>query len=197
MRRRANVLIVVGLLLIAAALSLVVYNAWDSNRAARDSQEIVDALDADEDVSGDSSDGEMPTKNVDGYDYIGEIEIPLASIKLPVMAEWDYDRLRISPCRYTGSYLTDDLVICGHNYPAHFRVLLSIDVGADIYFDTVDGQRIHYLVANRETVQPTSIEHMVENDKNSDTADEWDLTIFTCNLGGQTRCAVRCLRQDD
>ena len=23
---------------------------------------------------------------------------------------------------------------------------------------------------------------------------DWDLTLFTCNLGGQTRCAVRCLQ---
>lgn len=196
MRKRANVLITIGLVLIAAALSLVIYNAWDSDRAARDSQSILETLEADEDIAGDASNGEMPTKNVDGYDYIGEIEIPIASIKLPVMADWDYTRLRISPCRYTGSYLTDDLVICGHNYPAHFRCLLTIDVGADIYFDTVDGNRIHYKVSNRETVQPTSIEHMVENDKNSQAVDEWDLTIFTCNLGGQTRCAVRCVRQD-
>ena len=25
----------------------------------------------------------------------------------------------------------------------------------------------------------------------------WDLTLFTCYVGGQTRCAVRCVRVED
>lgn len=194
-RQWGNALIVTGLVLIAAALSLVAYNLWDSARAGREASEIARQLEADSDVSGDASDGEMPYKTIDGYDYIGTIEVPSLDISLPVMRDWDYDRLRVSPCRYTGSYLTDDLVICGHNYPSHFRRLLGVDIGADVYLDTVDGKRLHYVVGNRETLQPTSIEQMVENDKNSESPYDWDLTIFTCNLGGQTRCAVRCIRE--
>lgn len=201
-----NILIAIGLLLVAAALSLTVYNYWDDARAAQASTEIVNQLDeqadvpADETPTGDdeqgvSADAQMPTKTVDGYEYIGELSIPALGVRLPVMAEWDYTRLRVSPCRYTGSYLTEDLVICGHNYPSHFRGLLSIDIGADVYLQTVAGESIHYVVANREIVQPTSIEQMVENDRNSDSSYDWDLTLFTCTLGGQTRCAARCVRE--
>lgn len=202
-----NVLIVVGLLLVAAALALFGYNWWDSIRAGREADEVVRELDAEPDVAdGDSSgnglptsgssetETEAPTKTVDGTRYVGVLDIPALGVKLPVANEWDYSQLRISPCRYTGSYLTDDLVICGHNYPSHFRGLLGIDIGADVYLDAADGSRIHYVVSNRETVQPTSIEQMVENDRNSENAADWDLTLFTCNLGGQTRCAVRCVR---
>lgn len=35
----------------------------------------------------------MPTVTIDGYDYIGYVEVPVLGLKLPVMAEWDYDRL--------------------------------------------------------------------------------------------------------
>ena len=32
------------------------------------------------------------------------------------------------------------------------------------------------------------------NTKDGSVTSEWDLTLFTCNTGGQTRCAVRCSR---
>lgn len=190
----------IGLLLIAAALCLVAYNLWDSARAGQESDAIVHQLDGDDGdgsaPEGPSVDG-MPTKTVNGYEYIGELEIPVLSLRLPVQANWDYDRLRVSPCRYTGSYVTDDLVVCGHNYPSHFRGLLGIGIGADVYFVTVDGERIHYVVTNREILRPTSIEQMTENDNNSDSAYDWDLTLFTCTIGGRTRCSVRCVRAED
>ena len=50
------------------------------------------------------------------------------------MNEWDYTRLKISPCRFTGSYYSDDLVICAHNYMRHLGPLLQIGIGEDIYF---------------------------------------------------------------
>lgn len=189
----------VGLLLVAAALGLVAYNLWDSARAGRESDAIVGQLNGDGGSpapGGPSVDG-MPTKVVDGREYIGELEIPSLSLRLPVQASWDYDRLRVSPCRYTGSYATDDLVICGHNYPSHFRGLLGVDIGADVYLNTVDGQRIHYLVTNREILRPTAIDQMVQNQGNSDSSADWDLTLFTCTIGGRTRCSVRCVRADD
>lgn len=200
-----NVLISIGLLLVAAALALVVYNYWDDARAGEAANAIVEQLEeqpadssddaADSDEQDLAADAQMPTETVDGYEYIGELQIPVLGVRLPVMAEWDYTRLRVSPCRYTGSYLTNDLVICGHNYPSHFRGLLNIDIGADVYLYTVAGERIHYVVGNREIVQPTSIEQMIENENNSESSYDWDLTLFTCTIGGQTRCAVRCVRE--
>ena len=111
------------------------------------------------------------------------------------MENWDYTRLKISPCRYTGSYYTDDLVICGHNYFRHFTpVKDSLGMGEDVYFTNVLGESIHYKTVNKETLAPTNIAEMVSNNSNSDNMDDWDLTLFTCNLGGQTRAAVRCQR---
>lgn len=135
---------------------------------------------------------------IDGYEYIGILEIPSLGLTLPVMKEWDYDRLKISPCRFTGSYYTDDLVICAHNYAKHFSPIKWIEIGADVYFTNVEGLTIHYIVTNRETVEPTDVATMIENSKNSETSKmEWDMTLFTCNTGGQTRCAVRCSRAQE
>ena len=198
-----NVLIVLGCLLIAAALGLAAYNIWDAERAEKASNEIAQKLVEKIDDKADDAtpspyadkDAKMPTAMIDGYEYIGLLEIPSRSLSLPVMSTWDYDRLQISACLFTGSYYTNDIVICAHNYAKHFMPLISMGIGEDVYFTNVEGMTIHYIVTNRETVQPTDVELMTENISNSGQSTmDWDMTLFTCNLGGQTRCAVRCKR---
>ena len=39
-------------------------------------------------------DPNMPTVEIDGY-----LSVPSVGLELPVMAEWDYDRLKTAPCR--------------------------------------------------------------------------------------------------
>ena len=204
---KGNLLITLGILLIVAAAGLAGYNLWDAGRAQKAAEEITGQLISD--IESKVEDGKtaapyvdpntpMPVEMIDGYEYIGVLEIPSEGLSLPVMNEWDYTRLKISPCRFTGSYYSDDLVICAHNYMRHLGPLLQIGIGEDIYFTSVDGLTIHYIVTNRETVEPTAVEQMIENTSNSETSLlDWDLTLFTCNLGGQPRCAVRCSRAAD
>lgn len=201
---KGNLLIILGILLLAAAAGLTGYNLWDAKRAQEAADEITGQLITE--IETKVEDGKtaapyvdpntpMPVEVIDGYEYIGVLEIPSEGLSLPVMKEWDYTRLKISPCRFTGSYYSDDLVICAHNYMRHLGPLLQIGIGEEIYFTNVEGLTIRYVVTNRETVEPTAVEQMIENTSNSETSRlDWDLTLFTCNLGGQTRCAVRCSR---
>ena len=201
-RKIGNTLILLGLLLLLGAGSLTAYNIWDGIRAERASQHIIQEMDIGQDLvealdREPDDDPEMPVIEVEGYYYIGILEIPSLQLTLPVMDRWDYTRLKISPCVYSGSYKTDDLVICAHNYARHFSPVKWIDMGADVYLITVDCRVYHYQVINRETLQPGSVENMIENTNNTTdgtVTNEWDLTLFTCNTGGQTRCAVRCAR---
>jgi len=206
-RGRGNFLIFIGITLIIAASGLVIHNVLDARRAEKASNQIAHNLmdeirDAVENNLAafpyGNPDTPMPTIVIDGYEYIGILEMPSLDLTLPVMKEWDYDRLKISPCRFSGSYYADDLVICAHNYAKHFSPVKWIDIGADVYFTNVLGLTIHYVVTNRETVEPTDVATMVDNSKNSEVSTlEWDMTLFTCNTGGQTRCAVRCSRVQD
>ena len=201
-RKIGNTLILLGLLLLLGAGGLTAYNIWDGIRAERASQHIIQEMDIGQDLvealdQEPDDDPEMPVIEVEGYYYIGILEIPSLQLTLPVMDRWDYTRLKISPCVYSGSYKTDDLVICAHNYARHFSPVKWIDMGADVYLITVDCRVYHYQVINRETLQPGSVENMIENTNNTTdgtVTNEWDLTLFTCNTGGQTRCAVRCAR---
>lgn len=190
--KKGSLLIAAGLLLIAAALILTLYNVWDADRAKKASDDIVEKLESvipEGEPELFDPDKEMPSKEIDGYLYIGILEIPSLGLQLPVMAEWDYERLKISPCLYSGSYYAGDMVICAHNYAKHFSALKGIGIGEDVYFTAVDGQVYHYQVSNRETVQPTAVEEMIDN-----TEEDWELTLFTCNTDGRSRCAVRCIK---
>ena len=218
-----TVLILLGLLCFAGAAFLTAYNYWDAARAEKASREIMlqmeklvgeteDLSDPEKedlpaslsessmalpDSSAEVSYREMPAVEIDGCMYIGFLNIPSLDLTLPVMQKWDYERLKISPCRYSGSYFTDDLVICAHNYARHFSPVKGISMGADVWFVTAAGKKIHYTATNIQTIAPADIREMIQNNKNSLSGSEWDLTLFTCNTGGTTRCAVRCERVDD
>ena len=168
----------IGLLLLAAALLLTGYNLWD---------EIPAQSNIDEPVIPDyilNPDMEMPTVEIEGNNYIGTLEIPAFKLSLPVISQWSYPRLRLAPCRYTGSAYQGNLVIAAHNYRAHFGPLKNLYAGDRITFTDADGNLFTYNVVEIQILEPTAIEDM--------TAGDWDLTLFTCTPGGQTRLTVRC-----
>lgn len=220
MRKKGSVLIAMGLLLLAAALLLTAYNIWDGRRADRAAQSVLQSLraqvpgPASSDAPADTTrpaapaeetpedtgaaqpsepteptvpgQREMPTVVVGGYRYIGELDVPSLELSLPVMEDWDYERLKTAPCRYSGNVYEDDLVICAHNYPTHFSPLKYAPIGTQVKFTDAEGTEFYYTVASIETVGPSDVEGLLFG--------EWDLTLFTCNTGGQTRCAIRCQR---
>ncbi|MCD7981085.1 MAG: sortase [Clostridiales bacterium] len=198
-----------GLVLLLAAAALLAYNRWDDWRAGQSVAGIQDALEAaeeeysdssgirgdGEDISGDGQDiiedGEMNSIEIDGYGYIGTLSIPSYGLELPVMAEWSYPGLKIAPGRYSGSVWNSDLIICGHNYTRHFGNLRNLEPGDTLYFTDVNGNVFYYEVEETVILRPTDVEEMMSRESGG-----WDLTLFTCTIGGQTRVTVRCSRTD-
>ena len=189
----------VGLLLIAAALALVAYNIADAQRAAKSAAQALEALEqASPAVSAAEPDAvpayvadpdmEMPTVTVEGNDYIGQLDIDALGLSLPVISEWSYPALKVAPCRYTGSAYQDNMIIAAHNYSSHFGRLSQLSAGDAVRFTDVDGHVFTYTVSQIEDLPGTAIEEM--------QAGDWDLTLFTCTLGGRTRVTVRCTRAD-
>lgn len=201
MKRKGSVLIFTGLLLIAAALFITAFNLREEAAARTASVRAADRLEAlipahtprPAAVSGavlpenvPETDMEMPVKTVDGVDYIGVIAVPSLSLELPVASEWSYERLKTSPCHYSGSVYSGDMVLCAHNYSSHFGQIKTLKPGDAVVFTDVDGNVYNYEVAELETLQPAAVDEMKSG--------EWDLTLFTCTIGGQTRVTVRCDR---
>ena len=180
-----------GSLLLLAALALTAYNLWDQHRAGVQAQQVLEQL------SGAVQQPQqglpdyllapemaMPAMEVDGELYIGVLEIPALGLVLPVMSEWSYPRLKIAPCRYTGSAYTGDLVIAAHNYRSHFGQIKKLAIGEKIYFTDIEGNRFSYEVGEMEVLDPAAVESMTQT--------QWELTLFTCTLGGENRVALRC-----
>lgn len=195
-----------GVLLTAAALFLSGYNLWDEYQATKNTRmalvqvaEIIpegvkSAEQQLEDVSSLAEmeipdfilnpDMDMPEKVIDGQAYIGVVEIPELNLELPIISEWNDERLKISPCRYTGSVYTNDMILAGHSYKNHFRYIRNLDAGDSVIFTDMDGNRFVYEVLEMEVIAGTDLERMTEG--------EWDLSLFTCTYGGQSRNTIRC-----
>ncbi len=122
---------------------------------------------------------------VDDYSYMGVLYIPSLGVELPVISDWSYTNLRVAPCRYTGSVETGDLVIAAHNYSCHFGRISRLSPGDEIYFTDGNGVVHTYSVIHSELIGGHDVLSM-ENG-----SEEWDITLFTCNLSGTYRVAVR------
>ena len=183
-----------GLLLLAAALFLTIRNMGDSRRAGQTSRQVIiqlcEAAETTTEAPTESqpdTDREMPVRTIDGRDYIGVLSIPSLELELPVLSQWDYPGLKVAPCRYSGSLYRDDLILCAHNYVTHFGRLKDLRVGDTVLFTDMDDHTTAYQMVERETLAPTDVEGM--------TAGDWDLTLYTCTVGGKSRVTVRFVRQ--
>lgn len=179
---------IMGAVLILAALSLFLWNRWEDGRAGKSAEEILTQVeeeieDGDTDPA-DSSGDDMTERMIGGYSYIGVLSIPSLGLELPVMSDWSYPQLRIAPCRYSGSVATGDLVIAAHNYSRHFGPIKNLAAGDTIYFTDMNGAVTSYEVVEVDILNPTAIEEMTDSG--------FALTLFTCTYGGQSRVTVRC-----
>ncbi|WP_297300880.1 sortase [uncultured Oscillibacter sp.] len=190
-----------GFLLVLAALLLTGYNVWDEGRAGDAADATFQALKFQTEEGREELPEyilpdylvdprfEMPTVEIDGYDYIGYLDIPSLELSLPVMSEWSYPQLKIAPCRYAGSVYLDDMILAAHNYDRHFGRLKNLEGGELVRFTDVDGNVFDFSVTELELLWPEQTEEMLSGD--------WDLTLFTCTLGGRQRVTVRCDRIED
>lgn len=194
-RKKGTKLMAGGLLLIAAAFLLTLYNIWDDHRAGKEASAAAEELlltagsdsgekEADPPDYVLNPDMEMPERVINGNEYIGVLNIPALDLYLPVMSGWSYEGLKTAPCRYAGSAYKDGFVIAGHNYRAHFSPLKDLETGEIVEFIDVRGNIFFYKVVQTETLAPTAVEEMV--------SDKWGLSLFTCTYSGQARLAVRC-----
>lgn len=214
-KSRGNVFLVLGILLILGALGLCGYNLREDRTAASTGERVIEQLleqipdpipalpELEENIQAIAGDvehasyveypdyildptREMPTKVIEGNEYLGVISVPTQGIELPVLADCSLPLLKIAPCRYSSTVYENDMVIAAHNYASHFGKLTRLSVGDKIVFTDVEGNEFSYRVLELEVVQPTQVTYMKTGN--------WDLTLFTCTWGGRSRVTVRCER---
>ena len=209
MSKRGKLCTALGLLLLLAALGLTAYNLWLDAMASKSVDVVLErltpTLSSRQSELPALSSGEaleeafvpdyvlnpemdMPQEEVDGQEYSGVLTIPALSLDLPVIGEWSYSNLRTAPCRYAGSVYLNNMVIAAHNYRSHFGRLKDLPQGEEVIFTDMDGNVFRYRTAEMEILSPFAVEEM--------TSGDWDMTLFTCTVGGQSRVTVRCVLEE-
>ena len=187
--------ILMGLGLVCCLLGIIWLrcNLAESNRAAMASITVLPQLEQYIPIS--DSFMEMPTQplqeaqvvteiEIDGRPYIAVLEIPALELTLPVIGSWSEENGKIAPCRYSGSFLNNNLVICAHNYKSHFGNLPVLELGDSVVLTDMDGNVYSYQVSEKLVISGMDLAEL--------EAGEWDLTMFTCTNGGKSRFLVRC-----
>lgn len=202
MKNKKGILsIILGLLLLTAALILSAYNIITENNAEiisgkvmSDIQDIIPEIKNAEDgkfitdpnnIPDYIINPEIPMANIDidGTNYVAVITIPALGIELPVCSDYSDANLKKAPCRYNGAVYTDDLIVCAHNYKKHFKYLKSLNVGDFVYILDMDGNLFTYKMTELEILDPENVPEFYEGD--------WDLTLFTCTQSGSQRIVAR------
>ena len=188
MSKKAGIFFVIaGAVLILSALLLFLYNANEDDRAGEQAEALLEEVRAEmEEAPVEDDNPEMTVVEIGGYGYIGYLSIPKLEVDLPVMADWDYNRLQLAPCRQFGSTKTDDLVIAAHNYNSHFGALSTLETGDEVLFTDMNRRVSRYAVDRVETLEATAVD-AVQNSGH-------DLVLYTCTYGGRTRVVAFCDR---
>lgn len=194
--------IILGICCLIASVGLIAYNHWEEENAQNASKNILQDVQENildnthkESASEESDRGEsvkisveiaqeMLTTQVDGYDCIGVLSIPILELELPVLTDWSYTKLKIAPCHYFGSYYEKDFVIAAHNYQSHFGRLSELQPKDLILFTDISGTVYCYEVVLLETLPANATKEMITSG--------FDLSLYTCTPGGASRVTVRC-----
>lgn len=216
-KTKGKYLIIFGLALLIAALTLIIYNIAQDRKSGQYARSVLTELkieiSAAAQATEQSESGEInaetvgedlfeayieetdpieeETAVVNGDSYIGIISIPKLGIELPVMSEWSYPNLKLSPCRYTGDAESGNIIIAAHNYSSHFGNISELVSGDEIIFTAVNGKEYRYITVLSENLGGTDVERLVNDNENN-----WNLTLFTCTLSGQSRVCVRAESAD-
>ena len=196
-KKSGIVLVLVGAVLILSALLLYLFNANEDKQAgeaASSALEAVQTVIAENTETSDSRPEEPaeeqkePIVFIDGYAYVGILELPTLGLKLPVMDDWNYQKLELAPCRQFGSFKDGGFVIAGHNYRSHFARLTELTVGQPVLFTGMDGETALYAVGKISTLASTAVDEV----QNSG----YDMVLYTCTYDGARRVTVFCDKQE-
>ena len=197
MRRKFGVvLMALGLVLLAGAAGLLIWNQQEADKAAAASADLMPKL---SEAIRENTPKEqqkihslvyeeqqpvMKTAEIDGHSYIGYLTIPKLGLELPVMSEWSDANLKIAPCRFDGTTMEENLVLAAHNYKKHFGPIRRLKPGDQVIFVDAENVTTVYEVVATDAVAPTAVEEV--------TAGDYDLALVTCTYGGNTRLVVYC-----
>lgn len=163
-RYLSRALFVCGILLIVAALIIFMWGSISRARGTETRETILKKLgeltpDTFDAVRDDKGNTDMSSVQIDGYDIIGCLEVPVYDRKLPVCNDFTPEIQNVIPHRYSGSIHNGTLVISGSGHGGQFDFMKKISVADPIYFTDVDGGRYSFTVDDVKITKDVSLHY--------------------------------------
>ena len=189
MRRNGNVIFLIGCLLVLGSFTLLVFSRLQVSRSAAKAVELAAQL---EDILPPRTPGipeaytnmEMPAISVNGYDFIGIVEIPAFQTALPIGSVWDSGTVSSFPCRFWGTVYDSSLILGGADQTGQFDFLKQIQHGDSVLVTDMTGAEFSYRVERIIRTTSADAEILLEQDS--------DLILFARQARSPEYIIVRC-----
>lgn len=190
-KRRGVLALVFAAVFLLSSLGFELYNTWDDARAGRSAQTILASAEREMPKALSASvSSAKPVKKITADTPVtlgalmGILKIPSLGLTLPIQRDYSLPLLKNALCRFTGDGNISRLVICGHNYSRFFKNLKNVKKGDTVLLTDMSGRTYRFAVSGVLVV--------AANDWNALKTGDWDMTLFTCTVGGLKRVLVRC-----
>lgn len=176
-----------GILLIVAAVFWVI---WDQTTQRKNMEEAVAIADQLLSCLPNSRDNRgqagrpMARMELDGTDFIAVLTVPGCGTRLPVCADWDADRIRQYPCRFTGNLYDENLIIGGSDNPGQLDFMKAIGVGDSVFLTDMTGYQYRYTVSDIRLTEDASAASLSQTDA--------ALTIYARDTYGLYYTVIHC-----
>ncbi len=181
--------IVLGVLLIAAGLTIFIVSKISGRQSLADNREVCDFIEnilppRTPGIKEERSNPEMPVVSYEGQDYAAILEIIKHGVKLPVSAYWNKRSVNHVPCRFTGNPYDGTLIIGGVDQTGQFDFISDVDIGDKIVLTDMRAQEFTYTVATVRHAKNAKAETLIDPD--------YDLTLFAKDAKTGDWLLVRC-----
>lgn len=189
-KRKFPLLLVLGICLILASVSLVLAFQIRMHMGVQHSQKILSIMEQllperSPGVPGVYLTSGMPVLEIENVDYVAMLEVPSFGIALPVADQWDSNKLFQSPSRFFGSAYDNSLIIGGVDDPRQFGFCDKIEHGAQITVTDMTGAQFTYTVSSVDRAKHADAQWLMDAD--------CDLTLFCHDIYSMEYIAVRCV----
>lgn len=189
MKKRLNVLEILGLLLIACSLlTLLITNIFiqKSRTHTAEITRLVEAVlpESTPGFPGEYTASAMPVLQIEETDYAGLLKMPSYGLNLPIANDWNRFSLFSCPTRFYGSVYDGTLIIGGNDLPGQFDFFDRMNPGDRVRITDMTGTEYSFTVDRIDRTKSADFEKLA--------SEKHQLTLFVRSAFSAEYILVRC-----